>query len=339
MFWDTTQTPDALRLNLSGSNIFILGLSTTPDLGIAAVLNPTLVFHDGDAAHATHWTSMTHNGSNFVVRTTVGKNEFTNGIIVEEVQARGSGNLDLSDNTGAQAFRITTSNVQLYRSIVPDINNTNVLGSDASAMAKVVTNILRPSSTGSADLVIQSSSGAVAITITTNTNAEFVGNILTKTTNSATIGTASKAFTTVFTRAIQTDTGSLVFNNDVGAVLDIRTGTNQMLDRVGIAPVNNNGKNLGNSADAYLRVHTGNVRPNSTDLNLESTDGTQKFSVNNTGIAWFAGAPVAKAAVLTTVDATVIDATYGATEEAVINNTRTRLNDLESRLQAYNLLS
>ena len=46
-----------------------------------------------------------------------------------------------------------------------------------------------------------------------------------------------------------------------------------------------------------------------------------------------------KAAALTTVDATVINATYDATEEAVINNMRIRIGELEALLQANGLLT
>lgn len=52
-----------------------------------------------------------------------------------------------------------------------------------------------------------------------------------------------------------------------------------------------------------------------------------------------AGTPVGRQAALTTVDATAINAAYDATEEAVLNNVRTRLNDLEARLQALGLIS
>ena len=68
-------------------------------------------------------------------------------------------------------------------------------------------------------------------------------------------------------------------------------------------------------------------------------DGTAKFQINSTGVGWFATSPVAKAAALTAEDATVIDSTYDAVEQAVLNNIRTRLGELESRIQAYGLLN
>lgn len=46
-----------------------------------------------------------------------------------------------------------------------------------------------------------------------------------------------------------------------------------------------------------------------------------------------------KAAALTAVDATAINATYDAVEEAVLNNVRTRLNEIETLLQANGLLT
>lgn len=42
---------------------------------------------------------------------------------------------------------------------------------------------------------------------------------------------------------------------------------------------------------------------------------------------------------LTAADASVVDAVYGAEEVAVINNLRTRVNELEAALQANGLLT
>ena len=42
---------------------------------------------------------------------------------------------------------------------------------------------------------------------------------------------------------------------------------------------------------------------------------------------------------LTGKDLTPIDATYGSVEEAVLNNVRTRLNELETRLKNIGLLA
>ncbi|MEE9244875.1 MAG: hypothetical protein V3U63_01630, partial [Gemmatimonadota bacterium] len=52
-----------------------------------------------------------------------------------------------------------------------------------------------------------------------------------------------------------------------------------------------------------------------------------------------AATPVATQAALTAEDATVIDATYGAPEEGVLNNVRTRLGEIEAALQAFGLIA
>jgi len=52
---------------------------------------------------------------------------------------------------------------------------------------------------------------------------------------------------------------------------------------------------------------------------------------------WAEYAPVTLAA-LTAIDSTAIDATYGSTEEGVLNNVRTRLNEIEARLSTLGLL-
>lgn len=51
-----------------------------------------------------------------------------------------------------------------------------------------------------------------------------------------------------------------------------------------------------------------------------------------------ASSPTGTGAALTTVDATAIDDTYGTVEEDVLNNVRTRLNEIEARLQAMGII-
>jgi hypothetical protein len=46
-----------------------------------------------------------------------------------------------------------------------------------------------------------------------------------------------------------------------------------------------------------------------------------------------------KGAALTAADASTVDSTYGAEEAAVIANLRTRLNELEARLQAAGFIT
>ncbi len=72
----------------------------------------------------------------------------------------------------------------------------------------------------------------------------------------------------------------------------------------------------------------------SNDLEL---DGALNHDGSTAG--FFGTGPVSKATALTAEDATVIDATYGSVEEAVLNNLRTRVGELESKLQAYGLLT
>lgn len=58
-----------------------------------------------------------------------------------------------------------------------------------------------------------------------------------------------------------------------------------------------------------------------------------------TVIGFFGATPVVKPTALTATNASTVDSTYGAEEAAVINNTRTRVNELETKLQALGLLS
>lgn len=52
-----------------------------------------------------------------------------------------------------------------------------------------------------------------------------------------------------------------------------------------------------------------------------------------------AAVPVGTQAALTAEDAQTVDATYGQPEADVINNLRTRLGELEARLQALGLIA
>lgn len=56
-------------------------------------------------------------------------------------------------------------------------------------------------------------------------------------------------------------------------------------------------------------------------------------------LSFFGVTPVDRPAALTTADATAIDGTYGAPEQGVLDNVRTRLGELEDRLQELGLIS
>lgn len=56
-------------------------------------------------------------------------------------------------------------------------------------------------------------------------------------------------------------------------------------------------------------------------------------------IGFFGVAPVVKPTALTAVVATAVAATYGATEQGVLSNVRTRLNEVEAKLRALGLLA
>lgn len=71
---------------------------------------------------------------------------------------------------------------------------------------------------------------------------------------------------------------------------------------------------------------------------ITTTDADAKYVSRTGNVGFYGTVPIAKAAALTAADASVVDATYGAEEAAVIANLRTRLNELESRLRAYGLL-
>ena len=60
---------------------------------------------------------------------------------------------------------------------------------------------------------------------------------------------------------------------------------------------------------------------------------------DGTKVGFLGAAPVAKAAALTAAKNETIDVVYGAPEEATLKNVQTRVNELETALKAYGLLS
>jgi len=63
------------------------------------------------------------------------------------------------------------------------------------------------------------------------------------------------------------------------------------------------------------------------------------FEATSTAIGCFGGTPVTQQTALTASVTDTVDSTYGSEESTVINNLRTRLDELETKLQAYGLLA
>lgn len=75
-----------------------------------------------------------------------------------------------------------------------------------------------------------------------------------------------------------------------------------------------------------------------TRISTGTTNGTKIGISASEMIAFFGGTPVAQQSALTESDPSTVDTTYGQEEADVINNLRTRVNELEARLQSYALL-
>jgi hypothetical protein len=65
------------------------------------------------------------------------------------------------------------------------------------------------------------------------------------------------------------------------------------------------------------------------------------FTVGATGgkLGFFGKAPVAKPSALTAASGSTVGATFTATEQGVVNNTRTRVNEIETALKNLGILS
>lgn len=89
---------------------------------------------------------------------------------------------------------------------------------------------------------------------------------------------------------------------------------------------------LGSNSDAWSFL----TAPSGTAGNAISW--STMFKINSTGIGFFGVTPVARAAALTAANASALN-TGDATSDTVIGNMRTRIAELESKLQAYGLLN
>ena len=79
----------------------------------------------------------------------------------------------------------------------------------------------------------------------------------------------------------------------------------------------------------------------STDTNtplILRANATERIRINNTGIGFFGVTPVARAAALTAANNGTLN-TGDATSDTIIGNMRTRIAELEAKLQAYGLLN
>jgi hypothetical protein len=65
---------------------------------------------------------------------------------------------------------------------------------------------------------------------------------------------------------------------------------------------------------------------------------TEEFIPSDGDVGFYGKAPVPQPAGLTPANSSTVDLVYGAEEQAVIVNLRTRLNEMEARLSAVGLL-
>lgn len=94
------------------------------------------------------------------------------------------------------------------------------------------------------------------------------------------------------------------------------------------------------ASDVNLYRSTANVLKTDDKL-LISLDAEIDGALDHDGttVGFYGVAPATRPTALTAADATPIDATYDAVEQAVLANLRTRVNELETKLQSLGLLS
>jgi hypothetical protein len=108
----------------------------------------------------------------------------------------------------------------------------------------------------------------------------------------------------------------------------------------GATPLNTDGGALTAAGTNSLGATTltGNLTLSTHDLVTDTTTGTKLATATGQKLALWNQTPIIQPTALTAADNTAIDATWDATEQAVLNNVRTRLNELETRLTAFGFL-
>jgi hypothetical protein len=126
-----------------------------------------------------------------------------------------------------------------------------------------------------------------------------------------------------------------------------RTGNgNTYIDLIGDATYTDYGLRIirgsgGANADSYLMNRgTGTLYVSAVDAGsvVIGVGANTRFKADNTGIGFFGVTPVARASALTAANNGTLN-TGDATSDTIIGNMRTRIAELESKLQAYGLLN
>ena len=81
------------------------------------------------------------------------------------------------------------------------------------------------------------------------------------------------------------------------------------------------------------------VFADAVDITLNSTTGTKIGTATTEKIGFWNTAPVVQPTALTTADAVTIVATFDSSEQTTMINMRTRINEMETKLQAIGLLA
>lgn len=90
--------------------------------------------------------------------------------------------------------------------------------------------------------------------------------------------------------------------------------------------------------DAAQTFSASKTLADAVNIILGTTTGSKIGTSATQKLGFWDAVPVVRQAALTAADATAIDATYDAVEQAVLENLRTRVNELEARMKSYGFL-
>jgi len=146
--------------------------------------------------------------------------------------------------------------------------------------------------------------------------------------------------------------GTVELANTAGTTLPVEVGPGMvaaltydarlLLDPAGDSAATDVATTLGGS---YARLSTANTFAaaqtfaDGANIIAGTTTGTKIGTATTQKLGFFNSAPVVQPTALTAADASTVDGTYGAEEQAVLGNVRTRVNELETKLRALGLLA
>lgn len=87
-----------------------------------------------------------------------------------------------------------------------------------------------------------------------------------------------------------------------------------------------------------VKVNDSQSVQSTDDVTFNSVEVDGDLNHDGSNVGFFGATPVSQQSALTAQDSATVDSTYGTEESGVIQNNRTRIAEIESRLSSYGFL-